>query len=310
MTDTDEKLVLGVDGGGTSTTAIVARVVEGKKPEYVSRGYSGPSNPTAIGWDNALSAISMAVGQASKIADVTRFEAACFSVAGCGREAEQTRLMQWLEEQQFAETHAAVDDGHTVLKAGTPNGIGVAVIAGTGSFVCGRNRLEQTARAGGWGYLMGDEGSGYAIGLESLKAIAQASDAVGVPTELTELVLGVCGVSEPADLIPLVHSDKFSRADIAALAPIVLEVANRGDEVALSIVWRQMHLLERQIRAVVNRLEMNDDEYHIAMAGGILSNNDLFRTRLLAELCVPEDRAMVIDEPAQGAVLLAADLVW
>ena len=106
------------------------------------------------------------------------------------------------------------------------------------------------------------------------------------------------------------HSDKFSRADVAALAPIVLEVANRGDEVALSIVWRQMHLLERQIRAVVNRLEMNDDEYHIAMAGGILSNNDLFRTRLLAELCVPEDRAMVIDEPAQGAVLLAADLVW
>lgn len=311
MTDSsDGKLILGVDGGGTSTTAIVARVVSGKEPHYISRGYSGPANPKVIGWDAALAAIRMAVRKASEVAGTNRFEAACFSVAGCGREEEQSRLMHWLEEQNFADTQAAIDDGQTVLRAGTPQGIGIAVIAGTGSFVCGRNRLEQTARAGGWGYLLGDEGSGFAIGLEGLKAIAQSSDAVGVPTELTELVLGVCGVAEPADLIPLVYSNKFSHDDIAALAPVVLEVANRGDEVALSIVWRQMHLLERQIRAVVARLDMTDDEYHIALGGGILSNNDLFRTRLLAELCIPEDRAMVVDEPAQGAVLLAADLVW
>lgn len=311
MSVPETRAVVGVDGGGTSTVAIVARLVDGQEPEYLSRGYSGPANPQAIGWDNALNAIRQAVDQASKVAGIDQFEAACVTIAGCGRAEDQTRLMKCLEDQRLAQTHIVVDDGQAVLRAGVPQGIGVAVIAGTGSFVTGRNRLDQTARAGGWGYLLGDEGSGYAIGLQGLKAVVQATDTVGPPTELSDRLLGACGVPESAQLVELLHGsgNVFSRVEIAALAPIVLEVAGRDDGVALSIIVSQVKDLARQIRAVRHRLEMRDDDYHIALAGGLLVNNSVFRSRLLAELQVPEDRATIVSEPAQGAVRLAADIV-
>ena len=313
MSERKTKTVIGVDGGGTSTTAIVARLVDGGEPEYLARGNSGPANPKVVGWEMAMSAIRQAIDaattQASNVADVDRFAAACITVAGCGREEDQSRLMGWLDDQKLADAHLVVDDGQAVLRAGVPQGIGVAVIAGTGSFVIGRNRRNQTARAGGWGYLLGDAGSGYAIGLEGLKAVVQASDCVGPSTELSEVLLGACGVSESAGLIQLVYGEDFSRTEIAALAPIVLEVADQGDEVALSIVRSQLHHLERQVRAVSTRLDMKDDDYHIALAGGVLVNNETFRSRLVAQLQVTDDRVAVVDEPAQGAVLLAANMV-
>lgn len=313
MSEPRTRTVIGVDGGGTSTTAIVARLVDGGEPEYLARGYSGPANPKAIGWEMAMSAIRQAIddaiAQASEIAELDRFSVACITVAGCGRQEDQSRLMSWLDDQRLAEIHLVVDDGQAVLRAGVPQGIGVAVIAGTGSFVTGRNRLNQTARAGGWGYLLGDEGSGYAIGLEGLKAVVQASDCVGPPTELSEALLGACGVSASAGLIELLYGKDYSRIEIAALAPIVLEVADRDDEVALSIVRSQLHHLERQVRAVLTRLDMKDDDYRLALAGGVLFNNQPFRSRLLAQLQVPDDRVTVVDEPAQGAVALAADVL-
>jgi N-acetylglucosamine kinase-like BadF-type ATPase len=309
MTDRSQHLVLGLDGGGTSTTAIVARVAPGEEPDYLSRGFSGPANPRVVGWDDAFSAIGMAVRDAMHVAKVDRFDAVCFSVAGCGRDAEQSTLMEWLEDQKVADTNIVVDDGQAVLRAGSPQGVGVAVIAGTGSFVCGRNQLDQTARAGGWGHLLGDGGSGYAIGSDGLKAVAEATDAVGITTELTELLLGALELSEPAELIEWMYGKRFCRSKVASLAPIVLEVSQRGDEVALSIVWRQLHSLERQIRTVISRLDFKEDDFQLALAGGVLVNETLYRSRLLAELMIPDDRATVVDEPAQGAVLLAADVV-
>ena len=313
MSEPKTRIVIGVDGGGTSTTAIVARLVDGGEPEYLARGHSGPANPKAIGWEMAMSAIKQAIdvatAQASEVVELDRFAAACITVAGCGREADQSRLMRWLDDQRLAEDHLVVDDGQAVLRAGVPQGIGVAVIAGTGSFVTGRNRRNQTARAGGWGYLLGDEGSGYAIGLAGLKAVVQATDSVGPPTELSETLLSACGVSESAALIELLYGKDFSRTDVAALAPIVLEVADRTDQVALSIVRSQLDHLERQVRAVLTQLDMRDDDFHIVLGGGVLINNNLFRSRLQAQLQIPDHRVTVVDEPAQGAVAMAVDMV-
>ena len=308
------RTVVGVDGGGTSTVAIVAQVVNGQDPEYLSRGYAGSANPKAVGWGNAFSAIKQAIDEAkanvSKNAGIDQFESACIAVAGCGRKEDQTRLMSWLQDQGLAKAHMVVDDGQVVLRAGTPQGIGVAVIAGTGSLVIGRNPHGESTRAGGWGYLLGDEGSGYAIGLEGLKAVVRATDAVGPATELSQRLLTACGVSQSSGLFDLIYGKDFSRVDIAGLAPIVLEVGSEGDDVALSVVVQQLQVLARQIRAVMKRLKLKEeDEYHIALAGGLLVKNAWFRSGLLAELQIPEHLSTVVDEPAQGAIFLAADSV-
>lgn len=300
--------VLGVDGGGTSTSAIVARTDSDGDSEFIARGFSGPSNPHSVGWDAALVSISEAVNQAAQTAGVSRFDSGCFSIAGCGRATEQARLMDWLEQRDIADTMVAVDDGHAVLRAGTPGGVGIAVIAGTGSLVFGRNQSGHAVRAGGWGYLLGDEGSGFAIGLDALKAVAAATDGVGAPTQLSDLVLTACDLQDSSDVIPWLYGGTIDRAAVAALAPIVFEAATDRDEVALSILWRQLHGLERQIRTVANRLNLSDSEYHIALAGGVLTGSELYRSRLLAELQIPFDRMGIVDEPAQGAALIAADL--
>lgn len=305
----EARIVMGVDGGGTQTTAIVARWSEGEELQCLARGQGGPANPHAVGWEATQSSLLRSVTEACRVGRVDRVDAACFSVAGCGRPEEQAALMQWLETERIAETHIVVDDGRAILRAGTPDGNGVAVIAGTGSLVVGRNVMGEAARAGGWGYLLGDEGSGYAIGLEGLKAVTKAADGVGPKTELSDALLSTCMFREPAELIQWVYGETCGRRDIGWLAPVVLAAAKRKDEVALSIVWRQLHMLERQVRAVISRLGYDDDEdFHIALAGGVMAGDELYRSRLLAELRIPEDRATVVQHPEIGAALLAAEL--
>ncbi len=305
----ETRLVMGVDGGGTQSTAIVARWAEDEEIECLARGTGGPSNPHVVGWETAQTNLLRAVRDACRAARVEEIDAVCFSVAGCGRPEEQATLMRWLETERVADTHIVVDDGRAILRAGTPDGVGVGVIAGTGSLVVGRNAHSESARAGGWGYLLGDEGSGYAIGLEGLKAITKAADGVGPKTELSDALLSTCMFKEPAELIQWVYGETCGRRDVAWLAPVVLAAAKRKDEVALSIVWRQLHMLERKVRAVVSRLGFTeDDEYHIALAGGVMAGDELYRSRLLAELRIPDNRATVVQHPEIGAALLAAEL--
>ena len=298
-----EPIVLGVDGGGTSTVAIAARRSPSGELTWLSRGESGPANPRSVGWPEALTNLELAISAAAATADCRSFDAICLNVAGCGRADDQRQLQQWLDKTGLTTRSCAVDDGQAVLRAGTPEGVGIGIIAGTGSLVVGRNCDGQTARAGGWGYLLGDEGSGWALGRDGLAAVMQAWDAVGATTELTDRLQVACRVTTTSDLVDWIYSDASTmRTRVAALAPVVLQCAAAGDEAALAIVWRQLHGLERQVRAVVDRLGLGSTEFSVALSGGVLQHNRLFRDRLLAELRVPQD-------PAQCACMLAGDLL-
>ncbi|MEX2027532.1 MAG: BadF/BadG/BcrA/BcrD ATPase family protein, partial [Pirellulaceae bacterium] len=130
-------------------------------------GTAGPGNPRAAGFDVAQSNINAAIEQAFADAKLPResVSAACFGLAGCGREEEQERIRSWAGERRIAAVVQVTGDAEPILAAASPDNWGIALICGTGSLAWGRNQRGQTARCGGWGYLIGDDGSAYAIAL-------------------------------------------------------------------------------------------------------------------------------------------------
>src|SRR5687768_9453320 len=169
-------LVLGVDGGGTKTAAWLAIAdADPGDDKPIGRGIAGPGNPRAVGFETALSNINAAIHEAFRTAQlpVRKVQAACLALAGADRPAERNRLEQWCTEQDLAGCLVLTNDADPLLAAASRDNFGIALIAGTGSFAFGRDREGQTARCGGWGYLLGDEGSGYSIALTGLRAAAK-----------------------------------------------------------------------------------------------------------------------------------------
>lgn len=305
-------LVLGIDGGGTHTVALLARVADavGKDWHVLGRGESGPSNLQAVGRDRALRALDDAVARAFAAAGVPRapVAAACLGLAGAGRPDDQAVIRDWADRAGLAGKVDVTADAPLLLAAGTPDGWGVAVVAGTGSMVFARARDGRTARAGGWGYLLGDEGSGYALVVAGLQAIVRATDGRGPATRLTERFLEALNLKQPQELVGAVYRGGLDRTALAALAPLVLGAAEEGDSVAASIVEDAARLLAETIRAAARQLQLEQEAIPLALAGGALLSSEPYRQRLLRQtaqlgLCVEPVR--LVEQPAQGAVRLA-----
>ena len=150
-----------------------------------------------------------------------------------------------------------VNDAQLLLAAGTPDGWGIALVAGTGSIAFGRTPDGRTGRAGGWGYLLGDEGSAYALVMNALQEVAHCgrrSRAAHRADRAT--ALGDGRASEPMDLIPAVYRGGWDRTALAGLAPIVLDAAGQGDEVAARIAAHGAHQLALTVAAAAMRLEL------------------------------------------------------
>jgi N-acetylglucosamine kinase-like BadF-type ATPase len=166
--------LLGIDGGGTSTTVWLAD----EKGVILGRGRAGPSNMRAVGIRCALLALDEAVALAVRDAgtEAEALEVACLGLAGADRTEEKVELRAWAERRSLARRLLLVNDGDLVLAAASKDGCGAAVISGTGSIAVGRGRDGTMARAGGWGHLFGDEGSAYAVVLAALRLVARRAD--------------------------------------------------------------------------------------------------------------------------------------
>ena len=173
------QLLLGVDGGGSKTVAWLATGDPGESPRTLGRGAAGPSNPLAVGFDTALANLDTAIDAAFRDAQSARCRvaAATLGLAGSDRGTVREKVEQWAcgefreasgeyrgaSDRQLAERVVIVHDAALVLAAAVGNSSGIALISGTGSLVFGRDTAGRTARAGGWGWLLGDEGSGFAL---------------------------------------------------------------------------------------------------------------------------------------------------
>lgn len=301
--------LIGVDGGGSKTTALIA----GMDGDILGRGSSASSNYRTVGIQNACASLDEALRAA--FADATlppeagRVRMACFGLAGIDRPGDQAPLQAWVERHWPGMPFEFVSDARLVLAAGTPEGWGIEVICGTGSIVYGRDPDGMMARAGGWGYLLGDEGSGYDIGLTALRCVARAADGRGPQTMLTELILAHWSLRSANDLIGYVYRPQVSETGIAALAVLVESAARQGDSVAQNILQQAGRELAMAVQVVSRRLQLPEPT-PCALAGGMMVRGELISQEFLAAAGVLNLQLFPVQwvsEPAIGAIRLAAE---
>ncbi len=301
-------LVLGIDGGGTKVLAWLA----GKEgdPAPVGVGLGGPGNFQAVGVQTALANLDAAVDAAFADAGVEPgpVAAAVLGLAGSSREANRKILVDWAAGRQLAQRFRAVSDALPIIAAGSPDGWGLGLISGTGSFCFGQTADGRSARSGGWGYLFGDEGSAYAMAVAGLRAAVKAVDGRGPQTLLLEDFLKHLDLAVPDDLVLCVYGRAGDRAKIAALAQVVTEAAAGGDTVARQIVDEAAGELAVMVEAVARNLELDKATFPLALTGGVLCADTDLRQRLrshLAQLGLTPAPIAVVEQPVAGAVKLA-----
>ncbi|WP_422926226.1 N-acetylglucosamine kinase [Singulisphaera sp. PoT] len=302
-------MLLGIDGGGTSTVALLADL----DGTVLASGRSGPSNCRAIGMKPALEALDQAIALAFAKLDepVRSLECACLGLAGFGRPEEQATLREWADQRGLTRKLLTITDGDLVVAAGTSEGWGVGVIAGTGSIAVGRNREGQSSRSGGWGPLLGDEGSAYRVVLDALRRIARRADGRertgSQPDILTRHFFEALDLSEASGLVPAVYGPGVDRTIIAGWAPIVLAAAAEDLSVAADLLDPAGRDLGDMVMAVARSLGIVEGKLPLALAGGFLLSARQVESSLVEHLRnhAYEPEPVRVTEPAEGAVILA-----
>ena len=300
------KILLGIDGGGSKTIALVADL----KGMILGRGSSGASNHLSVGFEAACMAIEQAIQAALKAAGLDSEPhpaALCLGLGGAGRPADVQRFEEFFKSRYPGILLQVTTDAHLALAAGTQEGWGICLICGTGSIAYGRDVQGRQVRAGGWGYLFGDEGSGYAIGTAALRAVSQAADGRVPETLLTRLVLGHWELDNPMQIIPRVYNAPSPRAEIARLAKVVQTAGEQGDMQAQSILKEAAKALAQMAKTIAKHPGF---EYPmpLVVAGGVITHDEILFSNFLAsvaEMGLNFTHIEKVEEPALGAIRIA-----
>ena len=298
--------VAGVDGGGTRTRVLLlardgATAGRAEGPAALVR----PDRPAA-----AARVVADTVRRAAEAAGVALpLRALWAGLAGAGRRPVRRALEAALRDERVARGVRVGTDVEAAFHDAFGGGPGIVVVAGTGSVVLGAAEDGRRLQVGGWGGVMGDEGSGYHIGVSALRAIAAATDRRTPPTALTAAVLDLLGLDRPRQLSAWAES--ATKADIAALAPLAIHTARSGDAAAQAIVRRALDALGDQLSAAIRELfpAASGDPPAVALAGGLISPDGPLRAD--AERLVASAAGHLLSRavtPERGAARLALTL--
>lgn len=274
------KLFLGVDGGQSSTTALIA----GESGRVLGRGADGPCNhveSAAEGREKFIRVIGGCVRaacvEAGLAAELPHFRAACLGFSG-GPADKQGILREMLTVDDLLVT----TDAAIALAGACGGGPGIITIAGTGHISMGRGRDGKLARAGGWGYIFGDEGGGFWIACQAVRAAMQVHEHWGISTSLHARLLEATGFAEANAMMHAFYTAEWPRKRVAALSRIVSEEAEKGDAVAISILERGAAELIRISSIVRGNLFAANEEARLAPIGSV------WKSRLLRESFVAQ----------------------
>jgi glucosamine kinase len=297
---TGQRHVVGIDGGATKTIAAVLSLDSFE----LSIGHGGPSNVDAVGVDAAASAIRDALREALGQAHV---EPAALGTAVIGLAGTPSDEVARIAKDEFAlRAGYFVNDVIAAWASGTWLEPGVAVISGTGSHVFGVNAAGKSWRTGGWGHILGDEGSGYWLGLHGMKAALQYRDGSGPETMLLDAAVASYQLETVDDLQALVYGKPLTKREIAAFTREVEKAAVAGDRVALTLFQRAADDLATQVRAPIEILGL-DGRFTIALVGGVFASGDLLRDPFEAavrEFAADAQFAVPEIPPVGGSLLL------
>jgi N-acetylglucosamine kinase-like BadF-type ATPase len=296
--------VLGLDAGGTKTVCQLADA----GGAVIGEGRAGGANLQTHSERDVERALRAAIAGALRGRRPPAVEVLCAGVAGADREEDVRAITAILERIGVGRRVLVVNDALAALVAGVRDAPGIVIVAGTGSMVYGRNAANEAARAGGWGHIIGDEGSGYWIGREALAATVRATDGRGPATRLAGDVLRHFGLDDVSKLVRVVYDRELPRAGVASAAPLVDRAAALGDPVAMRILERAAGELVVGAEAVALRLGMRGDPFRFVLAGsvfGVVPSLATELTRRLAEVAPRSEVHRLEAEPAEGAVHLA-----
>lgn len=293
--------VTGWDGGGTKT-AVVYMNMDGA---VLGRSVFGPLNPNGSSPDQVRQTVREAISDMKKMpGGLCGCAVLQVGFAGVSNPSARTLLTQAIREEGFSGELRLAGDHETMLY-GAVGREGTVLISGTGSVALGKNSRGETFRCGGWGYLIGDEGSGYAIGRDILTAVVRAHDGRGSDTLLSGQVFETLGISNMEELIRFVYDPASDKARIASLAPLLVPALERGDETAKAIAGRAAGELILLAATVLGRLSL--EEGTIALTGGILAQISVIRQKVEAELA-SRYPALSCILPRQDAAMGAAEM--
>jgi len=295
------KLFLGVDGGQSGTTAVIGD----ETGRILGTGEAGPCNHAAAAEGRARfeSAIRGSVGEACRQAGLDlsaiEFEAACFGLSGGPEHREEVLAGILRCRRPFLLT----TDAAVALAGATPEGRGIIVIAGTGSISMGRNAEGRTARAGGWGYIFGDEGGAFDIARQALRAALRMEEGWGPPTRLREILIDATGSQSANDMLHRFYTPDWPRSRVATLAPLVDSAAAAGDAVAAQIIHNAAQELALLVASIRGQLWAPADPVFVAHIGGVFQSPMLMeRFRSLVELDDVTRCGEPLHGPAVGAL--------
>ena len=308
--------ILGLDGGGTKTTTIIAD----NRGSSITSSEFGSSNYKSVGIKNARENINNAIISAIKNLGLKNehkliFKSACFGLAGNDSNEDKkiykeiifnNIIERYLDENKII----ICNDTRIGLAAGSNSKNGVMIICGTGSNCYGVNEQGKEAKVNGWDYILGDEGSGYEVGRKALKALMKAYDGRGEGTLLSETILEDLKVKNIPGLIKWAYNDSFFKDKIAAIAKTVCRTAEMKDDISIKILQEEANEAFVSIKAVTKKLNLIEKEFDLVFVGSVFKCEKYFKNVLIDKLKEKFPRINIMPltkKPVEGAIKLALE---
>lgn len=299
----DPRYVLGIDAGGTKTRALLAE----ETGRVVGGALGGGANLRTHGELEVEKVLHAVIEEACAGAD-HRPEALALGIAGADRPADEAVLRGILRRIGFRERVVVTNDARIAFVAGSEERVGLALVCGTGSIAWGRNRAGEIARSGGWGWHLGDEGSGFWIGERAIRAVLRAADGRGPATSLDRALSEHFEIARPDQILHAIYDGEFPRTRVAKFAARVEEAARAGDAVAKTILSDAAGELARAAGSVRDRLRLEEGPYDVVLSGGTFAAVPSLEADVERRLASGNARVRKLtEEPAMGAVKLAIE---
>lgn len=307
--------IIGIDGGGTKTIAVLCT----PDTKILAEAQAGPSNFQIIGKEKASNIIIDLIQTCCNNirCSFSQIGAVGVGLAGAGRVDNQQEITEEIirtaRKRGIEINKLIVDsDARIALEGAFSGNAGIIIIGGTGSIVFARDEKGKTYRAGGWGRLIIDEGSGYAIGQKAFKAVARFLDGYKQKTKLVKIFSDRLIFTSQDDIIKALYMDNF---DIASVAPLVIEAAEKGDKISKNILLNACKEITNLVDIVIARMNKGQRKksiYPLSLTGSLFENENLYVRMVKSRLRRNTSKINICDPqypPVIGAVLMAINFL-